>query len=202
MATAGKRVRSAAGATDNLRAILKSQYHAALAMLRAAITRCPEHLWTAGDGHANPYWRLAYHTLYYTHLYLQPDLQAFHPWTHHRRGIQRTARNPGSGPRRPSPRRPPGAEPPYTKADVLAYWRICDGLVDNAVDTLDLGNPHSGFSWYPLSKLEHQIINLRHIQHHAAQLTDRLRAATGAGINWESSRKTPRRRGNRRVAAE
>ena len=71
----------------------------------------------------------------------------------------------------------------------MAYLSICESMVDDAVDALDLRDPKSGFSWYEVSKLEHQLINIRHIQYHEAQLADRLRAATGAGVNWESMRK-------------
>jgi len=42
---------------------------------------------------------------------------------------------------------------------------------------LDLDSAESGFSWYQMSKLEHQLVNIRHIQHHGAQLADRLRSA-------------------------
>ena len=56
-----------------LRAALKSQYHAAPAMLRNAISRYPDALWTGGRGHGNPPWRIASHTLYYAHWYLQAD---------------------------------------------------------------------------------------------------------------------------------
>src|SRR5262249_53380940 len=73
---------------------------------------------------------------------------------------------------------------PYTQAQVLEYWRVCDAMVDGAVDALDLESPESGFSWYSMSKLEHQFVNVRHIQHHAAQLCDRLRSAADIGIRW------------------
>src|SRR5215467_12750277 len=84
----GKRARSAyaTNTIDALRSALKSQYHATLAMLRAAIKRCPDDLWLSSQGHANPIWRIAYHTLYYTHLYLQPNNSTFRPWEHHQRG--------------------------------------------------------------------------------------------------------------------
>lgn len=78
---------------------------------------------------------------------------------------------------------------PYTKAEVLAYWRICDAMVDAAVDSLDLKASQSGFSWYKIPKLEHQIVNIRHIQYHQAQLADRLRVATGAGVGWADARR-------------
>ena len=65
-----------------LRSALKSQYHAALAMLRFAIEQCPDELW-AGGGYINPTWRVAYHTLFYTHFYLQPTANDLTPWEHH-----------------------------------------------------------------------------------------------------------------------
>ena len=178
-----QRERSADGTISivALRSALKSQYHAALAMLRAAIRRCPDDLWTSSRGHANPFWRIAYHTLYYTHLYLQPNNRAFRPWEHHQRGIQLMDKPPKTG-------------RPYTKAEVLAYWSICKSMVDDAVDALDLNDPQSGFSWYKVPKVEHQIVNIRHIQYHQAQLADRLRAATGAGVNWADARRRARAR--------
>jgi hypothetical protein len=45
---------------ESLRAILKSQYRAALAMLGQALERCPDDLW-AHDSHPNPFWHVAYH---------------------------------------------------------------------------------------------------------------------------------------------
>lgn len=163
-------------AMEALRSALKSQYHATFAMLRAAIRDCPEELWTSSDGHANPYWRIAYHTLYYTDLYLQPNNKVFRPWEHNQRGIQRLERQ------RKSYR-------PYTKAEVLDYWRVCDSNVDDAVEALDLNAPKSGFAWYRIPKLELQIVNIRHVQYHEAQLADRLRTVTGRGVGWADARR-------------
>src|SRR5512147_1987592 len=72
---------------ETIRPILKSQYHAALAMLRDSIERCPEGLWSSSE-FRNPFWRIAYHSLYYTHFYLQPNADSFRPWEHHQTGIQ------------------------------------------------------------------------------------------------------------------
>ena len=171
-----KRSADRAVAIEALRSALKSQYHATLAMLRTAIRRCPDDLWTARGNHANPFWWIAYHTLFYTHLYLQPNNRVFHPWEHHQRGIQHMDR-------------PLRTRRPYIKAEVLTYWSICESLVDDAVDALDLNNPQSGFSWYKIPKMEHQIVNIRHIQYHEAQLADRLRVATGAGVGWADARR-------------
>jgi hypothetical protein len=166
--------------TDRLRAILKSQYHASLAMLRQAIDLCPEPLWFGGN-YANSFWQIAYHTLFFAHLYVQPSESAFRPWEHHQANVQYPDGVPGP----PDPdSRLPLLPDPYTKAETLEYWRVCDQLIDDAVDALDILSPESGFSRYLVSKLEHQLINIRHIQHGAAQLADRLRSATGNSIDW------------------
>ncbi len=65
---------------------------------------------------------------------------------------------------------------------------FCDRMVDDAVDALDLDRTESGFSWYRLSKLEHQFVSIRHIQHHGAQLIDRVRSAADIGVRWVAGR--------------
>jgi hypothetical protein len=152
----------------DVRAVLKSQYRAALAMLREAIDRCPDDEWLRRDC-KNAFWQVAYHALFFTHLYLQPTEQAFVPWRHHQGDDDGTK----------------GA--PYSKAQVLEYWGFVDRAVDSAVDAVDLTSTESGFSWYRMSKLEHQLVNIRHVQHHGAQLADRVRAAADIGIKWVSS---------------
>jgi hypothetical protein len=166
-----------------LRSVLKSQYHAALVMLREAIERCPSEEWLSTD-HKNAFWQVAYHTLLYTHLYLQPNEKSFRPWAQHQRGVEFLDGIGPPGVKDAVPRVPE----PYTQAQVLDYWVVCDRMVDEAVDALDLDSPTSGFSWYRMSKLEHQFVNIRHIQHHAAQLADRVRSAADIGIRWVGAR--------------
>ena len=159
----------------NVQAALKGQYHAALAMLKQAIEQCPNDLWDGG-GYPVPFWRVVYHTLYATHLYLQQNEQAFHPWEHHREGHQDLPWPPDSGTK---------IDDPYTKAQMLDYWRLCDAMIHTDVDRLDLDAEESGFSWHKtMPKLEHQIHNIRHIQHHAALLAGRLRLANGTDTRW------------------
>ncbi len=152
-----------------LRSVLKSQYHASLAMLRAAIERCPPEEWLS-TVHKNAFWQVSYHALFFAHLYLQRDEAAFRLWEKHH--------GEGDG---------IGGEP-YTQAEVLEYWEVCDRMVDDAVDALDLDCAESGFTWYRMSKLEHQFVNIRHIQHHGAQLIDRVRSAADVGIGWVAAR--------------
>ena len=59
-------------------------------MLRQAIERCPDSLWANDESgkYDNAFWQIAYHTLYYTHLYLSVDAESFEPWEHHQTFIQ------------------------------------------------------------------------------------------------------------------
>jgi hypothetical protein len=166
--------------TEKLRAALKSQYHASLAMLRQAIEKCPEGLWYRQD-QVNAFWQTAYHTLFFAHLYLQPNEAAFKPWIGHQGQVQ--YEDCVAGPNDPKSKLPLLPEP-YTQEQVLEYWRVCNDMVDDAVDAFDPLSPDSGFHWYKVSKLEHQIINIRHIQLGASQLAARLRAGLNIGVPW------------------
>jgi hypothetical protein len=168
-----------------VRTLLKSQYYATLAMLREAIERCPEDLWFSQE-RETACWQHAYHALFFAHFYLMPNEAAFRPWDGHQAEVQ----NPDGIAGPPEPGNPlPLIPRPYTKEEALAYWTICDQMVDGCVDALDLASAESGFSWYPIPKLEHQIVNIRHIEHHMALLADRLRASAGLGIQWVGARR-------------
>ncbi|TWT45322.1 DinB superfamily protein [Phycisphaerae bacterium RAS1] len=163
----------------NVRAALKGQYRSALAMLRRAIEPCPPELWDGG-GYPTPFWRVAYHTLYFADLYLQPTLASFKPWELHRDDYHDLPWPPGSG---------PAITDPYTPAQLLEYWARVNDLIDAAVDRLDLDAPESGIPWHQsMPKLEHQLHNIRHIQHHAAMLSGRLRLAGEAEVEWVRSK--------------
>lgn len=177
-----------------LRTTLKGQYHAVLAMLRSAVEQCPEDLWVSADAGV-PFWRVVYHALYYTHLYIQPNERAFTSWEHHQTGLQDLDDIPGP----PEfldflelPHRPPQTGVPFTREEILEYWAVCDRMIDDAMGTLDVLDPDTGFSWHTprRPKVEQQINSIRHIQHHTSQLAVRLRAATGEGVDWVSSRKS------------
>ena len=140
----------------------KSQYHASLAMLRQAIVICPDPLWVS-TSYKNPFWQVAFHVLFYTHLYLQPAEADFIPWEKHRASLVSLVE---------SERIAEGGEP-YTKEDILAYLAICLEQVEQQVDALDL-EAESGFDWLPFNKLEVQIYNIRHIQQHTGELCERL----------------------------
>lgn len=155
---------------DPLRDALKSQYHASLAMLRQTIEECPDHLWNSGNP-PRQFWRLIYHTLFFTHLYLECSDKDFRQWEKHRDEVESDAEGEKLD------------ATPYSKAELLEYWELVDRRVNTQVDKIDLTSPESGIPWYKMPKLDHQIVNIRHIQEHAGQLRDRLLEA-GIDQKW------------------
>jgi hypothetical protein len=153
----------------DIRPALKGQYHGALLMLKEAIEQCPDPIWVVvGDPRAS--WRIAYHALYFADLYLQARESDFSGWTEARKNAESLWGD------------APDIEP-YTKAEVLAYWAIVDRMVDGQIDSLDLDSQETGFHWYTMPKLDHVIMNIRHIQEHAGQLRERV-IQSGGDPRW------------------
>jgi hypothetical protein len=157
-------------------AVIQAQYLAALAMLGEVVERCPDSMWTVRTP-TSPFWRIAYHALVYTHLYLQPTERDFVPWAKHR------AEHELLGPLPWPPHRAPAVGQPYSRAEVLEYLERCREEVAARVPTLDL-TAASGFSWLPFGKLELQFYSIRHIQQHVGELADRLGVELGVQIDW------------------
>jgi hypothetical protein len=160
--------------------VIRSQFHAALEMLRQSVTRCPDALWDDPAGNA-AFWHVAYHALFYTNLYLSESEATFAPWPKRRETYHLL----GPAPWPPYPA--PEITEPYTKADILEYVAFCDAQVDALTPRLDL-DAASGFDWLPMSKLELQIYSIRHLQQHTGELMDRLGGRAGVEVDWVGMR--------------
>jgi hypothetical protein len=144
-----------------LRPALKEQYHAGLAMLAECVEKCSEEVWLEGEP-PRTFGSIAFHAAFFTHLYMVQNEAAFQPW-------------PGQRPKE---------DENYGRHEILAYIRFIDALIDPTIDQLDLASDETGYSWYPnMSKLSHQLMNLRHLQGHVGQLSELL-MAKGIDTDW------------------
>lgn len=159
---------------DEIKPALKGQYHAAMDMLKGAIESCPPEVWTSGKP-PRSFWRLAYHALFYTQCYLEQRMEDFVRWEYHRDEVESDQEHERDD------------AVPYTKEEILAYWQVVDDGIDAQIDKLDLTAREPGFYWYKIPKLDHVILNLRHISEHAGQLRDRLMEA-GVDQRWYTIR--------------
>lgn len=169
--------------TARIAEMLLSQYRALLIMIRQAIEQCQDNIWDRSSD-LNRTWQIAYHTLYFVHLYSCPKLEDFRPWS----GQHGLTQNDDSIPGPPDPNSTlPHIPSPYSKEEVLTYWQFCWDQVDSVIGSLDLASESSGFTWYPIPKLEHQMVNLRHSAEHLGQLMERVRNVGGPGVEWRGS---------------
>ena len=161
-----------------MRDLLWGQFGAAIEMLENAMRACPDDLWR--DRSRRPeYWYVAYHTLFWLDLYLSETDVGFTP---------------------PAPFTlveldPAGVMPerPYGKPELLAYLahgrEKCRATIAGLTEAR--ARERCVFTWRETSLLELLLYNMRHVQHHAAQLNLILRQETDSAPDWVSRVGTP-----------
>lgn len=162
-----------------VRQALKEQYHASLAMLAECTQKCPDDLWTTGT-YPRTFWRIAFHAAYFTHLSLGQNEDAYQPWPNRPEGWPELWQKPFDV----EPYELPEDFAPYTKAQVLNYVAYIESLVNPTLESLNLDAQETGFPWSKnMSKLSHELLNLRHLQGHVGQLSELL-MAQGIDTDW------------------
>jgi hypothetical protein len=164
---------------DTLKELLAHQYDASLSMLKLAIDRCPNASWN--ECVAN--WRFcqtAFHVVFFADVYLQPsdDLDALKRQPFH---LEHEAdfRDYEELEDRPQVLL-------YKKAFVLSYLQNVRRKAQETIasESAEVLAGPSGFRRRKCSRAELHVYNIRHIQHHAAQLSLRLRLDVQVDIPW------------------
>jgi hypothetical protein len=156
--------------------VIQSQYYASLMMLKQSIDKCPEELWNRPQD-SPAFWQIAYHALFYTHLYLQPEEKDFIPWEKHIENYHLLGATPWP------PHEKPEIGEAYDKEAILEYLVLCFDEVEQVVPQLDFESG-SGFDWLPFGKLELQFYNIRHLMQHTGELSTLLNERAGILIDW------------------
>ena len=72
----------------------------------------------------------------------------------------------------------------YMAPVILAAVKATESVAAETPETLE--GP-SGFWWYKIPRAEFHLNNIRHVQHHAAQMSLCLRTSAGSEIDWVAS---------------
>jgi hypothetical protein len=161
---------------QHISSVLRSQYTASLKMLKLAITACPDSAWhNAADG--NRFWHIAYHTLFYVAFYLSPSEEQAVLWDKCRPYYE------DLGKLHDVPEYDVNNNIPYSKDELYEFMDFILARLDVAFEEVPLDAP-SGFPWISFDKLQLHIYNLRHLQHHTGQLSERIKQLTGKGVAW------------------
>ena len=155
---------------QNFKEVLAQQFGAAIAMLENAIVACPDQLWD----NDTDFWYWSYHTIFYLDYYADQDPQNFLPPSPYTLSEFNAT---GTLPERI-----------YSKEELLVYLGVsrkkCHDLIMNF-------NPETAAHRFiniarNYSMLEIVLYNLRHVQHHVAQLNLLLRQFGAEVPKWVS----------------
>lgn len=148
-----------------------SQFGAAIDMLENAIVACPDDLW-GNQIDFKEFWYITYHTLFYLDLYLSESEKGFAP------PVPFTLDELDES----------GLLPDriYTKQELLNYLNHgrekCKARISSLTE--EKANQKCGFDWLDLSFSEVLLYNMRHVQHHAAQLNLIISRSVGSAPRW------------------
>jgi hypothetical protein len=165
----------------HLKESLRKQFGASIDMLRNAIDHCPEELWIR----KKRFLFVSYHTLIFLEYYLTFPPVNFSP------ALSYTVNDDWEKIEGALDDLIPSKD--YTKADVLDYLAHCRLKCYTLISSLDEARLNdrwiddSGTKNY--SVVEILLYNMRHVQHHAAQLNMMLRQEINDAPRWVSRAK-------------
>ena len=156
---------------DGIRQILWGQFGGAIDMVGNAIESCSDELWS-DSSIGQPYWYLTFHTLFWLDYYLSEAPENFKP---------------------PEPFGvtefdPSGLMPEriYTRDELRSYLEYgrakCESTIRSLTDSSAMAARR--FGRVEATFLELMLYNMRHVQHHAAQLNLLLRQSGNPVPRW------------------
>ena len=165
---------------DTYRQLIANQFEAALSTLNICVNKCPEAAWNARVANLK-FCQVVFHTLFFSDYYLGPNSDSFREQLFHRENKEFFRRYEELEDR-------PQVEL-YDKPAIKKYLKHCREKASAVVaaETLEILDGPSGFKRRIGSRAELHVYNIRHIQHHAAQLSLRLRIDHQIEIPWIGS---------------
>ena len=150
---------------------LWAQFGASIDMLENAINMCPEKIWNFKNDFSD-FWYLVYHTLFWLDFYLTDVPEEFTP-----------PNNIGT-----SELDPEGILPykVFNKEELINYLHHCRNKCKKTIDNINDTNANRDYKYgsINLPYFELMLYNMRHVQHHTAQLNLLLRQQINSAPGW------------------
>ena len=154
-----------------------NQFGAAVDMLENSIAACPDEVWDDGTRDFWSYWYMVSHALFWLDFHLSGAGENFAPPAPF--GLEELD--------------PAGVIPArtYTKDELQKYLKYCREKLRAVINDLteESANRTQKFAANDLNLVEVLLQNMRHVQHHTAQLNLILRQKTNESPHWVSRAK-------------
>ncbi|MEX2141167.1 MAG: DinB family protein [Pirellulales bacterium] len=162
---------------DTFKELIGHQFEAAFCALNACVERCPEAAWNAPVANL-AFCQVAFHTLFFADFYLGQNEDAFRQQPFHREHALFFRDYEELEDRK--------QQLLYDRPSITVYLQHCRQKAAQviAAETTESLTVLAGFPWLKFSRAELHVYNIRHIQHHAAQLSLRLRIDFNADLPW------------------
>ena len=159
--------------------LISKQYEAALCMLDSCIEQCPEESWNAPVVNLH-FCQVAFHVLF-TDFYLESTEDTIRDQDFHRVNADAFRDYEELEDRK--------QQLLYDRSFIKDYVQHCREKSTRVVsnETEQTLTARCGFTRRDCSRAELHVLNIRHIQHHTAQLSLKLKLDTNAGVNWIGS---------------
>ena len=167
---------------DTIKQLITRQMAASLDTLKYCVDACPENAWQDYHNDA-PFSQVVFHTLFFTDFYLGRDSEPFREQAFHAQHKEDFGDYEELEDRIPANM--------YGKPFCLEYLAHCYAKLRARVanETVESMTGGSGIDFRTMSRAELYVYNIRHIQHHAAQLGLRLQFISGKQMPWFSGLK-------------
>jgi len=165
---------------ETFKQLAANQFEAVFCTLGLCVDRCPEAAWDAPVAR-HPFCQVAFHALFFADYYLGLTEESLREQPFHRENVGFFGDYEQLEYREPVERYERDAIRKY-----LAHCRRKAAETIAAETAATLAGP-CGFRGKTFTRAELHVNNLKHVQHHAAQLTLRLRVDHEIDIPWVSS---------------
>ena len=165
---------------ETYKKLISNQFEAALFTLHKCVEACPGDVWQA-PVHNFKFSHVVFHTLLFTDFYLGKSEESFRAQQFHLDNVAFfNAYDELSY---------DSTETTPSKPEIEQYLSFCRNkmLAAIQVETDESLKGGTGFSQLTFSRAELYVYTIRHIQHHSAQLSLRLKREIKNGITWVKS---------------
>jgi len=156
---------------DEMKTEFISQYTFALTMLKGVVNETDDATWLFTDEKKVAAWQIAYHAVYYANIYCSPTREKVKRWEKQSKNAHSLGQAPHEGDE---------SGETFTKADIVEYIDFVLGVIPAYLEEFEPDRP-CWPHWYQMNQFEFHLNNLRHIQHHTAQLIERN---GGSSVGW------------------